>query len=219
MTWRSVFYTAKVAIVTAVVVSIGWLAVGAIYWPDGEPAELAPARGTETAAPPMADQTSVAMAPIGSVPSSEIDRTLIVPVSGITTMQLADTFSQSRANGARRHDAIDIMAPLGTPVVAAAAGRVEKLFVSEQGGNTVYVRSPDRRTIFYYAHLQNYAPELAEGQYLTQGSPIGTVGATGNALPAGPHLHFAMYDMAPDAAWSATTTALNPYPALVAGQY
>ncbi|HEX8381007.1 MAG TPA: M23 family metallopeptidase, partial [Allosphingosinicella sp.] len=103
-----------------------------------------------------------------------------VPVAGVTAGQLQDTYTQSRSGGARVHNAIDIMAPHGTPVVAAAPGKVEKLFNSKGGGGiTAYVRSPDGRWMFYYAHLQAYAPGLKEGQAVKQGDAIGTVGSTG----------------------------------------
>ena len=139
---------------------------------------------------------------------------LIIPVAGVNSAQLSDTFTQARAGGQRVHDAIDIMAPEGTPVMAAAAGRVEKLFVSQDGGNTAYVRSADGRAMFYYAHLQGYAPGLAEGAQLARGAPIGRVGHTGNASPDAPHLHFAITLTRPDARWSDEGTVINPYPLL-----
>jgi peptidoglycan LD-endopeptidase LytH len=142
---------------------------------------------------------------------------LAIPVAGIRAGQLSDTFTQARAGGARPHDAIDIMAPRGTPVVAAAAGTVEKLYFSNGGGGiTAYVRSPDRRWTYYYAHLNAYAPGLREGRRVARGDPIGTVGFTGNANPAGPHLHFAIHAMGPDERWW-QGRAINPYP-LLAGR-
>jgi murein DD-endopeptidase MepM/ murein hydrolase activator NlpD len=142
---------------------------------------------------------------------------LAVPVQGIKPEQLVDTFTQARAGGARRHDAIDIMAPEGTPVVAAANGTVEKLFNSQGGGGlTVYVRSPDQRWSYYYAHLQGYAPGLAEGQQVKRGQLVGRVGHTGNANPAGPHLHFAINRMEPGEKWY-DGSPINPYP-LLAGK-
>ena len=142
---------------------------------------------------------------------------LAIPVAGIRAAQLTDTYSQARAGGARVHDAIDIMAPRGTPVVAAAAGTVEKLYFSRGGGGiTAYVRSPDGRWVYYYAHLDAYAPGLREGQVLRRGDPIGTVGSTGNASAAGPHLHFAIAHMGPnDRFWEGRP--INPYP-LLAGR-
>ena len=142
---------------------------------------------------------------------------LAVPVAGIKPAQLSDTFTQARAGGARAHDAIDIMAPRGTAVVAAAPGRVEKIFNSAGGGGlTVYIRSPDKRWIYYYAHLDRYAPGLREGQGINRGTPIGTVGSSGNANPAGPHLHFAIHRMGAGEKWY-QGSAINPYP-LLAGK-
>jgi peptidoglycan LD-endopeptidase LytH len=142
---------------------------------------------------------------------------LAIPVAGVKADQLADTYTQARAGGARVHDAIDIMAPHGTPVLAAAPGTVEKLFFSKGGGGiTAYVRSEDGRWIYYYAHLQAYAPGLKEGGKLRRGDPVGTVGSTGNANPAGPHLHFAIHRMASGDDWH-EGTAVNPYP-LLAGK-
>ncbi|MBV8688102.1 MAG: M23 family metallopeptidase [Alphaproteobacteria bacterium] len=141
---------------------------------------------------------------------------LAIPVLGVKAQQLSDTFTQARSGG-RVHDAIDIMAPHGTPVVAAAPGTLEKLFFSKGGGGiTAYVRSPDGKWLFYYAHLQDYAAGLHEGQAIRQGDPIGRVGSTGNANPAGPHLHFAVYQMAPGQKWY-DGTPVNPYP-LLAGR-
>ena len=142
------------------------------------------------------------------------DFALVIPVSGIRPEQLTDTFSQARANGVRRHDAIDIMAPLGTNVVAAAPGKVEKLFLSREGGNTIYVRSADRRLIYYYAHLDSYAPDLREGRMVGAGEVLGRVGYSGNGNPAAPHLHFAIWKVAPEIPWYGQGEPVNPYPLL-----
>ena len=142
---------------------------------------------------------------------------LAIPVAGVSTEDLVDTFTQARAGGARRHDAIDIMAPRGTPVVAAARGTVEKIYNSEGGGGlSVYVRSDDGRWSYYYAHLHSYAPGLREGQRVERGQVLGRVGSTGNANPEGPHLHFAINRMAPGERWH-QGNPINPYP-LLAGE-
>ncbi|WP_205480749.1 M23 family metallopeptidase [Sphingomonas arenae] len=142
---------------------------------------------------------------------------LAVPVDGVRPTELVDTYTQSRAGGARVHNAIDIMAPRGRPVVAAAPGTVEKLYYSNGGGGiTVYVRSPDQRWQYYYAHLDAYAPGLKEGQQVTRGTPLGTVGISGNANPSGPHLHFAINRMEPGWRWH-QGEPINPYP-LLAGR-
>jgi murein DD-endopeptidase MepM/ murein hydrolase activator NlpD len=163
---------------------------------------------TPVAAPPTPDPTprgDLVLGPTG----------LAVPVAGVKADELQDTYTQSRSGGARVHNAIDIMAPHGTPVIAVAPGTVEKLFDSKGGGGiTAYVRSPDGKWMFYYAHLQAYAPGLHEGQAVKQGDAIGLVGSTGNANPAGPHLHFAINRMAQGEKWH-EGTPINPYPLLV----
>jgi murein DD-endopeptidase MepM/ murein hydrolase activator NlpD len=142
---------------------------------------------------------------------------LAIPVAGIKAVELVDTFTQARAGGARVHDAIDIMAPVGRPIVASAPGTVEKLFFSQGGGGTsVYIRSLDGKWMYYYAHLNAYAPGLHEGQQIKRGELIGFVGFSGNANPAGPHLHMAINRMAPGEKWY-QGTPVNPYP-LLAGK-
>lgn len=140
---------------------------------------------------------------------------LAIPVLGTRAADLTDTFTASRGGGSRVHNAIDIMAPRGTPVVSASEGTVEKLFFSEGGGGiTAYVRSPDGVWLHYYAHLDSYAPGLKEGQRLRRGDPIGTVGISGNADPSGPHLHYAIYRMSAGERWW-QGKPINPYPQLV----
>jgi murein DD-endopeptidase MepM/ murein hydrolase activator NlpD len=135
----------------------------------------------------------------------------------VKATELTDTFTAARAGGARRHDAIDIMAAEGTPVYATAPGTVEKIFESVgKGGLTVYERSQDGKWVYYYAHLQGYAPGLAEGLKLQRGSAIGFVGHSGDASPDGPHLHFAINQMAAGEKWY-NGTPINPYP-LLAGK-
>jgi murein DD-endopeptidase MepM/ murein hydrolase activator NlpD len=138
----------------------------------------------------------------------------IIPVAGVNSGQLVDTYTEARDRGQRRHDAIDILAPQGTAVLAAAPGTVEKLYTSAQGGITLYLRSRDRLMIYYYAHLDGYSPGLHEGQAVRQGEVIGRVGFTGNAEPAAPHLHFAVWRVASGAQWHQDHVAINPYPLL-----
>ncbi len=138
---------------------------------------------------------------------------LAIPVPGVRLDQIVDSFDDPRGGGTRRHGALDIPAPAGTPVTAAAAGMVEKLFHSEAGGNTIYIRSPDTQWIHYYAHLDSYAPHLAEGAEVRRGETIGTVGSSGNADPAAPHLHFEVKRMAPGEAWH-QGSAVDPLPLL-----
>lgn len=196
------------AIITAVLTSAFWIFAYNIGGASrdngkvegkGDEATVKPAN-----APPVAVAESVEVGPAG----------LAIPVIGIKPTQLTDTFTAARAGGARRHDAIDIMAPEGTTVVAAAPGTVEKLFNSVgKGGITAYVRSDDGKWTYYYAHLQTYADGLHEGQKVGYGDRIGLVGHTGDASPAGPHLHFAINRMNPGERWW-QGTPINPYPLL-----
>ena len=135
---------------------------------------------------------------------------LLIPVAGVDASQLFDTFNQSRGDG-RPHEAIDIAAPQGTPVVAVDDGRVVKLFNSKPGGLTVYQFDSAQKLAYYYAHLDRYAPGLAEKQELKRGELLGYVGSTGNANPAAPHLHFAIFALGPEKRWW-QGTAINPYP-------
>jgi murein DD-endopeptidase MepM/ murein hydrolase activator NlpD len=150
----------------------------------------------------------------GTRADAENEGALAVPVLNVRPSDLTDTFMDERAGGDRMHEAIDIMAPEGTSVVAAAPGTIEKLFVSDAGGNTIYVRSTDKRTIYYYAHLSEYAEGLKEGQRVRRGQRIGTVGSSGNASPEAPHLHFAIMRTTPDADWWEPSNAVNPFPLL-----
>ena len=203
------FKVVATVIVTAILVSAFWIFfMGITSDPKGQVASsgdiatIDPKRG-----PPVAVAEGVEVGPAG----------LAIPVVGVKKGELIDTYTQARAGGARRHDAIDIMAPVGRPVIASAPGTVEKLFFSEGGGGTsAYVRSPDGRWIFYYAHLSASAPGLREGQQVRRGSPIGFVGYSGNANPAGPHLHFAINRMQPGEKWY-QGVPINPYP-LLAGK-
>lgn len=138
---------------------------------------------------------------------------LAMPVANVRRADLVDSWGQDRDGGERRHNAIDIMAPGGTPVTAAAPGRIEKLFRSAAGGTTAYVRSADGAWSFYYAHLAGYAPGLAEGQSVRAGDPIGYVGDTGNAGAGNTHLHFAVSRMRDGEGWW-QGEPVNPYPLL-----
>lgn len=137
---------------------------------------------------------------------------LLIPVAGVRPEQLRDTFQDSRAEG-RAHDAIDIPAPRGTPVVAVADGRIVKLFQSERGGTTLYQLAPDNKTIYYYAHLDAYADGITEGREVRRGEVIAYVGDTGNAGAGNYHLHFSIMIISdPKRYWDGTN--INPYPLL-----
>ncbi len=145
-----------------------------------------------------------------SAPSSSIvSSSFIIPVVGVQAEQLHDTFNEARSEG-RVHEAIDILAPHETRVVAAADGKIVKLFTSEKGGITIYQLSSDQSLVLYYAHLARYAEALAEQQEVRQGDLLGYVGDTGNAQPGNYHLHFGVWQITdPKHFWDGTN--LNPY--------
>ena len=209
--------TIATVVLTAILTSAFWIfAFGITRSPEGEAARVngrVEGKGDEATVAgrgggaPLAVAESVEVGPSG----------LAIPVAGVKANDLTDTFTAARAGGARRHDAIDIVAAEGTPVYAAAPGTVEKIFESVgKGGLTVYERSQDGKWVYYYAHLQSYAPGLAEGQKLERGSAIGFVGHSGDASPDGPHLHFAVNQMAAGEKWY-NGIPINPYP-LLAGK-
>jgi len=201
------------------------LGLGAGWWlrrDAGEPVAVArpAAQPAVAAAPPAAAATPHADAPVPTTmpPSSASDAPtgLLLPVQGIQASQLRDTFTDARSEG-RVHDAIDIMADAGTPVLAVADGTVEKLFDSERGGLTIYQFEPSGRWCYYYAHLQRYADGLAEKQVIKRGEVIGYVGSTGNASADAPHLHFEVHVLGPEKQWW-KGESINPFPLLQAGR-
>ncbi|GAB3400004.1 peptidoglycan DD-metalloendopeptidase family protein [Massilia agilis] len=137
---------------------------------------------------------------------------LLVPVEGVKASDISDTFDQQRGS-ARKHEALDIMAPLGTRVLAAGDGKVVKLFKSKPGGLTVYQFDPEEKYAYYYAHLDRYAEGLKEGMTLKRGDLVGYVGSTGNADAKAPHLHFALIELTPEKQWW-KGTPVDPYPLL-----
>jgi peptidoglycan LD-endopeptidase LytH len=136
-------------------------------------------------------------------------RSLAIPVNGVERSALVSSFRDARG-GTRRHEAIDILAPRGTEVVAVEDGKVAKIFTSDAGGLTVYQFDPSETFVYYYAHLDAYAPGLKEGSILRKGDLVGTVGTTGNAPKDTPHLHFAISKLDPDKRWWGGT-ALDPF--------
>jgi murein DD-endopeptidase MepM/ murein hydrolase activator NlpD len=157
--------------------------------------------------PPGASQANTP--PLGSFTGTV---KLIIPVAGVRFEQLKDTFADARSEG-RSHDAIDIMAPAGTPVLAASDGEIVRLFQSERGGTTIYQLSPDKKLVFYYAHLQRYADGLEVGKFARQGDVIAYVGDTGNAGAGNYHLHFSIAVITDPKRYFEGTN-INPYPLL-----
>jgi len=138
---------------------------------------------------------------------------LIIPVPGVKPSDLRDTFNEVRGGGTRKHEALDILAPRGTPVLSASSGRVLKLHNSKDGGLMVYAADASNRFVLMYAHLDRYADGLRDSLPLRLGQVIGYVGTTGNAPPNTPHLHFAIAHPTDVKLWW-TGTAIDPRPLL-----
>jgi len=185
-----------------------------------------PERGDGASAPPSSEvvRTAPAIGPPNTTPDTpppstvtgrdlEIlqRRRLRIPIDGVAHAALQPSFDQTRGTG--RHEAIDILAPRGTPVHAVDAGVVGKLFSSVRGGITVYQYDPSGTFCYYYAHLDRYAPGLREGQTLRSGDLVGYVGTSGNAQKDTPHLHFAIFRLTEPGRWW-EGAPIDPYLAL-----
>lgn len=164
------------------------------------PAAPAPAPADGSAPRPTADELRWLAA------------SLVIPVQGVRASELHDSFTEARGGGTRSHEALDIPAPRGTPVLSAANGTLRRLFTSHDGGLMIYASDASDRFILMYAHLDRYADGMADGIPLKQGQVIGYVGTTGNAPPNLPHLHFAL--ARGDGAHWWKGVAIDPYPLL-----
>lgn len=194
-------------VVFLVVVSLVWLVISYRTKPLLPSIELPPTNpiAIGTPLPPDPTPTPESANFVGRM-------NLIIPVAGVRPDQLIDTFDDARSEG-RVHDAIDIPAAAETPVVAAADGKILKLFHSDRGGTTIYQLSASEELVFYYAHLSRYADGLVEGNTVKQGEVIAYVGDTGNAGPGNYHLHFSIAIVTdPKRYWEGTN--INPYPLL-----
>lgn len=183
--------------------------------PSATPTPTIEPTATPTATPspstsPGASPTQQPSTESPATPAASGDASrLLIPVAGVRPEQLSDTYNDARSEG-RVHNAIDIIAPRGTPVLAAADGRVVRLFNSVKGGITLYQLSADEKLVYYYAHLDRYADGLKDGHQARRGETIGYVGDTGNATPGNYHLHFQVYRITdPKHFWDGEN--LNPY--------
>jgi murein DD-endopeptidase MepM/ murein hydrolase activator NlpD len=168
--------------------------------PRQQAADIALSRPTVLAAP----DDATAVAAVG---------TLLFPVAGVDDTRIEDSFDDKRDGGARTHQAIDIMAPRGTPVLSVQDGRIVRLTSSAKGGMTIYATDRDEKFVFYYAHLDRYHPTSYVGRPLVRGDTIGYVGTSGNAPESVPHLHFQVMRMPADRKyWNGEP--INPYPLL-----
>ena len=211
----------------SIVLLIWWAGAKALQWarPDQRYPLMSPSARVDPSVPKAKPVDEVVPEPVLEprdagptisantiVSHSDLDalrsRSLLVPVRGLDADDLVSSFYDAR--GTRRHEAIDILAPLGTDVLAVEDGKVAKMFTSKAGGLTVYQFDPSETFVYYYAHLDSYAPGLKEGSMLRKGDVIGKVGTTGNAPENTPHLHFAISKLDPDKRWWGGTT-LDPF--------
>ena len=173
--------------------------------------QAAPEPGAGTARSDTAPVTpSPDVAVIAPDPLADLrERHLLVPVTGVKAADLNSSFSQKR--GAERlHEALDIVAPRHTKVVAVEDGVLVKFFYSKSGGNTIYQFDPSSSYAYFYAHLDRYAEGLKEGARVRKGDVIGYVGTTGNAPKDTPHLHFAIFRLTDKKQWW-QGTPIDPY--------
>jgi murein DD-endopeptidase MepM/ murein hydrolase activator NlpD len=129
---------------------------------------------------------------------------LYMPVVGIKSYHLTNSWHASRDGGKRKHKGIDIFAPKGTPVVAVSDGIISYIGIQPKGGQCLWLTNEDGAS-FYYAHLDRWAPGLFEGMEVRSGDLLGYVGNTGNARTTPPHLHFGV---------NQNDEMVNPYPIL-----
>jgi peptidoglycan LD-endopeptidase LytH len=227
--WRkALLLGAVLAVLAGVVIGTWWRPAATTQAPVPATAPPAVVLAPPEAAPP-APLPAAASAPLAAEPAPNTDATpaalavpdqasdlsrlrargLEIPVRGFSAGQLSDNYTQGRAGGVQ-HEALDIMAPRGTPVLAVEDGRIAKLFLSKPGGITLYQFDTGGEFAYYYAHLDAYADGIAEGGMLRKGQLIGYVGSSGNASADAPHLHFAIYKLGPEKQWW-RGTPLNPY--------
>lgn len=237
VTGAGVGFTAGVFVVSAVVWQYGNVIgsrAASLQYPATPPAATArwqdrsgdydaPVLEAEPVPPPVARPTTegepagtsggpTGMAAPPDSPSELEDRDLEIPVEGVTAGQLTRSFADMRG-AARRHEAIDILAPRNTPVRAVEDGVIARLFQSKAGGITIYQFDPTERYCYYYAHLERYADGLREGGRVRQGQVIGYVGTTGNAPKDTPHLHFAVFRLTAEKRWW-EGTPIDPFDVL-----
>lgn len=168
------------------------------------------ARSAPAKQPPSskADERPTGTSGTLDVPGDLMSHNLEIPVEGVSRSALVDSFRDAREGHV--HEAIDILAPRETPVVAVEDGAIVKLFQSAAGGLTIYQFDPTEQYCYYYAHLERYADNLQEGDHVRRGQVIGYVGTSGNAPRNVPHLHFSIVRLGPDKHWW-DGTPIDPY--------
>lgn len=175
---------------------------------------------TQAASPRAEAPAAAAPVPLATVAAAPSDaatvahlRSLYFPIAAGDSIRLDDSFDAPRDGGARKHQAIDILAPRGTPVLSAGDGRILRLSKSAKGGITIYATDLEEQFVYYYAHLDRYHASVYAGKPLMRGDTLGYVGTTGNSPANVPHLHFQIMHMPADRKfWNGAP--VNPYPLL-----
>jgi peptidoglycan LD-endopeptidase LytH len=183
-----------------------WWGVAQLVRPEPAAGAAPAAPQRATPAPPVTPRQTPAppVPPAVPVTREDIDdlrdRDLLIPVAGVPPKALRSTYYEKRGS-TRAHEALDILAPRGTAVLAVEKGTIAKFFNSQRGGLTIYQFDDDDEFAYYYAHLDRYAADLDEGEKVKRGQVIGYVGTSGNAPPNTPHLHFAIFKLGPERRW------------------
>ena len=171
-----------------------------------------PANGAADRAPALA---TMAMAPSARM-AAAFDRLrkkeIMIPVAGVSPSMIEDSFTAAR-DGDRQHNALDILAPRNTPIIAADDGTILRLSTNQLGGITIYAADRDHEFVYYYAHLDHYRDGLVANQKIAKGDTLGFVGTTGNAPKDVPHLHFQIMLWPSDGKYW-VGEPVNPYPVL-----
>ena len=199
--FQKVWYLSLICVLAGCSQRAPWRIVAA---PMPAAQQQAQALSAPDAAPAAAPVDDTAVAHLGG---------LLFPVPGVDSTRLDDSFDAPRDGGSRRHNAIDIMAPRGTPILAVQDGRILRLANNAKGGITIYATDVEEQFVYYYAHLDRYYPNIYSGKPLLRGDTLGYVGTSGNAPKDLPHLHFQVMHMPADKKfWNGPP--INPYPLL-----
>ncbi len=192
-----------------------------LYYPTPEsaPIQAGTPVAISTSDTAVANATAAAMAIVSTADTRDADieymraRQILMPVAGASIAKVADSFDEARDGGERVHRAIDILAPRGTPIIAADDGIILRMTTSSLGGISMYAVDPEHRVVYYYAHMDHYHSSMSVGRSLVRGDTLGFVGTTGNAPKDTPHLHFQIMRMPADGKyWNGEP--VNPYPLL-----
>jgi peptidoglycan LD-endopeptidase LytH len=198
-----------------VVASLGHMAAKTGTSPIAPLAALKPEGGIDEPSNAVVEVPAPTSGRTGVIPKTAPEakdlasRELTVPVQGVEPDKLVRSYHDARSGG-REHEALDILAPRGTPVVAVEDGTIAKLFTSKAGGITVYQFDPGQEYSYYYAHLDRYADGIKEGMPVRRGQVLGYVGTSGNAPKDTPHLHFAIFRLTAEKHWW-EGTPIDPY--------